>query len=60
VLSGVHEPGSTHHALLGAFAPAELLARAHARALATDLWIHEFGDSTLIAPGLVEAVAAAA
>ncbi|MBC8069245.1 MAG: S-adenosylmethionine:tRNA ribosyltransferase-isomerase, partial [Deltaproteobacteria bacterium] len=60
VLSGVHEPGSTHHALLGAFATPELLTRAHARALATDLWIHEFGDSTLIAPGLAEALAAAA
>lgn len=52
VLSGVHEPGSSHHALLGAFASAELLARAHARAVATDLRIHEFGDSTLVAPNL--------
>jgi S-adenosylmethionine:tRNA ribosyltransferase-isomerase len=60
VLSGVHEPGSSHHALLGAFAPAELLVRAHAHALATDLWIHEFGDSTLIVPGLSEPAARAA
>jgi len=52
VLSGVHEPGSSHHALLGAFAPADLLARAHAHAVATDLRIHEFGDSTLVLPGI--------
>lgn len=60
VLSGVHEPGSTHHALLGAFAPAELLARAHARAVATDLHIHEFGDSTLVVPNVAELAARAA
>lgn len=52
VLSGVHEPGSSHHALLGAFADASLLEHAHAWALAHDLQVHEFGDSTLVLPGL--------
>jgi S-adenosylmethionine:tRNA ribosyltransferase-isomerase len=60
VLSGVHEPGSTHHALLGAFAPARLLAKAHAQAVATDLRIHEFGDSTLVAPDIAQAAVRAA
>jgi S-adenosylmethionine:tRNA ribosyltransferase-isomerase len=40
VLSGVHEPGTSHHALLSAFASDDLLARAHAHAVATDLQIH--------------------
>jgi len=51
VLAGVHEPGTSHHALLGAFAPPDLLARAHELAVATGLTIHEFGDSTLVLPG---------
>ncbi|HET6583806.1 MAG TPA: S-adenosylmethionine:tRNA ribosyltransferase-isomerase, partial [Nannocystaceae bacterium] len=60
ILSGVHEPGTSHHALLGAFASPELLARAHAHAVATDLHIHEFGDSTLVLPGIAQAFALAA
>lgn len=60
VLSGVHEPGTSHSALLAAFASLELLARAHAHALATDLRIHEFGDSTLVLPGIAAKVALAA
>lgn len=60
VLSGVHEPGSSHHALLGAFAPADVLARAHAHAVATDLHIHEFGDSTLVLPGIAASAGALA
>jgi len=60
VLSGVHEPGTSHSALLGAFAAPELLARAHAHAVATDLRIHEFGDSTLVLPGLAATRALAA
>ncbi len=57
VLSGVHEPGSSHHALLSAFAPVGLLERAHAHALAHGLAIHEFGDSTLVLRGAAEPVA---
>ncbi len=60
VLSGVHEPGTSHHALLSAFASRDLLARAHAHAVATDLRIHEFGDSTLVLPGIAEAARLAA
>jgi S-adenosylmethionine:tRNA ribosyltransferase-isomerase len=60
ILSGVHEPGTSHHALLGAFAGPDLLARAHDYALATDLHIHEFGDSTLVLPGIAGASALAA
>lgn len=52
VLSGVHEPGTSHHALLGAFAGADLLMRAHRAAVAADMSIHEFGDSSLVLPGL--------
>lgn len=55
VLSGIHEPGTSHHGLLGAFAGAALLERAHREAVATDLAIHEFGDSSLVLPGAAEA-----
>ncbi len=48
VLSGVHEPGTSHHQLLAAWAPEELLAEAEAKARASSLYIHEFGDSTLV------------
>lgn len=51
VLSGVHEPGTSHHRLLSAFAPAPLLARAHVEAERSGLRIHEFGDSSLVLPG---------
>jgi S-adenosylmethionine:tRNA ribosyltransferase-isomerase len=57
VLSGIHEPGTSHHGLLGAFAPAALLARAHQEAVATGLELHEFGDSSLVLPGAVVAAA---
>jgi S-adenosylmethionine:tRNA ribosyltransferase-isomerase len=60
ILSGVHEPGTSHHALLGAFASPDLLGRAHDYALATDLHIHEFGDSTLVLRGIAGASALAA
>jgi S-adenosylmethionine:tRNA ribosyltransferase-isomerase len=48
VLTGMHEPGSSHFHLLTAFAPPELLARAHARAEAEGYLAHEFGDSMLV------------
>lgn len=60
VLSGGHEPGTTHHALLGAFVEPALLEQAHARAVATDLRIHEFGDSSLVLPGAAAALHRAA
>ncbi len=51
LFTGMHEPGTSHDALLHAFAPAPLLSRAHAHALANGFLGHEFGDSMLIARG---------
>jgi S-adenosylmethionine:tRNA ribosyltransferase-isomerase len=50
LLSGMHEPEASHYHLLEAFAPPEVLARAHAHAEARGYLAHEFGDSTLILP----------
>ena len=54
LLTGMHEPSTSHFSLLGAFAPAALLERAHEYALEAGYLQHEFGDSCLIlgaAPG---------
>ena len=51
VLSGVHEPGESHFALLGAFAPVALLEAAAKRANAEGYATHELGDAMLILPG---------
>jgi len=48
LLTGVHEKSASHYALLHAFAPADLLARASAHAEAAGYLSHEFGDSWLI------------
>ena len=48
VLSGTHEPGSSHFELLEAFAPRELLLRAAEHARARGYLTHEFGDCSLI------------
>jgi S-adenosylmethionine:tRNA ribosyltransferase-isomerase len=48
LLTGMHEPTASHFHLLEAFAPPELLRRAHAHAEAAGYLAHEFGDSTLI------------
>ncbi|MEM6995336.1 MAG: S-adenosylmethionine:tRNA ribosyltransferase-isomerase, partial [Myxococcota bacterium] len=58
LLSGVHEPQTSHHDVLAAFAPARALALADAHAVANGYRIHEFGDSTLILPGALGAVIA--
>lgn len=50
ILSGMHEPGTSHFALLEAFAPRELIVRALEAAAAEGYLQHEFGDSTLILP----------
>ncbi len=50
ILSGMHEPEASHFRLLEAFAPHEVLARAHAHAEGAGYLAHEFGDSTLILP----------
>jgi S-adenosylmethionine:tRNA ribosyltransferase-isomerase len=49
ILTGIHEPGTSHHALLGAFAPASVLDRALALAEARGFLGHEFGDAMLVA-----------
>jgi len=48
ILSGTHEPGSSHYGLLGAFADADLLAEADAELEAGGYRTHEFGDSALV------------
>jgi S-adenosylmethionine:tRNA ribosyltransferase-isomerase len=48
VLTGIHAPGTSHFALLGAFADQALLARALEHAAKAGYLEHEFGDSMLI------------
>jgi S-adenosylmethionine:tRNA ribosyltransferase-isomerase len=48
IVSGTHEPGSSHYELLRAFASDAVLARADAALLANGYRTHEFGDSVLI------------
>jgi S-adenosylmethionine:tRNA ribosyltransferase-isomerase len=48
ILSGTHEPGTSHYELLRAFADDETLNRANAELDAGGYRTHEFGDSVLI------------
>lgn len=48
LLTGVHAPGTSHFALLQAFAPAGLLQRAFDFAEAQGFLGHEFGDAFLV------------
>jgi S-adenosylmethionine:tRNA ribosyltransferase-isomerase len=48
ILSGMHEPGSSHYRLLESLAPSDLLEEATRRAEAGGYLIHELGDSILI------------
>jgi S-adenosylmethionine:tRNA ribosyltransferase-isomerase len=48
LLTGLHEPGSSHFGLLLAFAPEGLLLAAHRHAEAAGYLAHEFGDSALV------------
>jgi S-adenosylmethionine:tRNA ribosyltransferase-isomerase len=48
ILTGVHEPGTSHYELLRAFADKSTLERADAELNARDYHLHEFGDSVLI------------
>jgi len=48
LLTGAHDPSSSHHALLRAFAPAFLLERAVASSVARGYLGHELGDSWLL------------
>lgn len=60
LLSGVHEPGTSHHRVVSAFAPRALVDTAHEHAAAKGLLVHEFGDATLVMPGVAAAADAAA
>lgn len=55
LLTGVHSPEESHFALLAAFMPARLLARSSAYALELGYRQHEFGDASLILPGVLGA-----
>ena len=48
LVSGTHEPGSSHFELLRAFASDETLARASRELLSRRYRTHEFGDSVLL------------
>ena len=48
VLSGIHEPGTSHYEMLRAFSSDETLARANDELVARNYITHEFGDSVLI------------
>jgi S-adenosylmethionine:tRNA ribosyltransferase-isomerase len=50
ILTGIHEPGTSHFELLRAFAPAATLEGAMKAAEAAGFLLHEFGDSMLILP----------
>ncbi len=51
LLTGWHEPESSHLRLLEAVAGRDLVARAYAAALAGPYLWHEFGDASLFLPG---------
>lgn len=51
LLTGLHEPGTSHFELLQALAPKQLLDRAMEHAARTGYLQHEFGDSCLILAG---------
>jgi S-adenosylmethionine:tRNA ribosyltransferase-isomerase len=51
LLTGLHEPGTSHFGVLQAFAPEDLLRAAHAHAQTAGYLAHEFGDSSLILRG---------
>jgi S-adenosylmethionine:tRNA ribosyltransferase-isomerase len=51
LLTGLHEPGTSHFELLEAFAPKRLLERAFEHAARSGYLQHEFGDSCLILAG---------
>lgn len=50
LVTGWHEPGTSHLRLLEAVAGRELVERAYAAALAGEYLWHEFGDSALLLP----------
>jgi S-adenosylmethionine:tRNA ribosyltransferase-isomerase len=57
LLTGLHEPGTSHYALLEAFAPRALLDEGFRHAEQRGYLQHEFGDSCLILRGALRGVA---
>ena len=52
LLTGMHESAESHFRLLGAFASHSLLEESLAHAIASGYRTHEFGDVSLILPGV--------
>ena len=57
LLSGIHEPGESHHRLMAAFADPELLLKVDAETQRDRLRPHERGDRMLILDGILGSVA---
>ncbi|MBX3620704.1 MAG: S-adenosylmethionine:tRNA ribosyltransferase-isomerase [Rhizobacter sp.] len=57
IVTGTHEPGTSHHGLLQAFAPDDVLRQADRALEARGYRTHEFGDSVLIERNRHEIVA---
>lgn len=57
LLTGLHEPGTSHYALLEAFAPRAFLDRSFQHAERQGYLQHEFGDSCLILRGALSSSA---
>jgi S-adenosylmethionine:tRNA ribosyltransferase-isomerase len=58
LVSGMHDPTESHFRLLSAFAPRPLLLGAWHHAVGAGYLGHEFGDVSLIAPGVAPAISA--
>jgi S-adenosylmethionine:tRNA ribosyltransferase-isomerase len=50
LLTGLHEPRSSHLRMLAAFADADLLSRCYEAAIRSQYLWHEFGDVHLLLP----------
>lgn len=59
LLSGVHEPGTSHYRVVSAFGPQTVIDQALEHAATAGLLVHEFGDATLVMPGVAAAAVAA-
>jgi len=59
LLSGCHEPGTSHYDVVSVFAPAPLVDAAHRHAAEQGYLIHEFGDSVLLLDESLSATRAA-
>jgi len=56
IVSGTHEPGTSHYELLRAFAPDDVLRRASDELERAGYLTHEFGDTVLIEAHVAKAV----